>query len=305
MTASPTLHRDDRPSAPEPPARLQVSFTQVVATALAAITATIVASFFGVAGTVIGAAISSVMSVVGTAVYSHSLRKTRERMREVVPVAVRRVPRPPNFPPTQGRATRATRATRAAGATRAARASEPTFAPPYPQPHGSTALGYGPVSYSQPKAPTRHRSLGTRIAFGSAALFVAILAVITGVEAVAQRPLSDLVRGNDAVSGTTLFGSQHQSSGPAHSTPTQPSGKPTVTQTVTRSNSSTPSTPAATHSTSPRPTQSSTSSAAPSSPSVSSSTAAPPAGATGRAASGGAAASPAAANGNGGTAPLG
>jgi hypothetical protein len=267
-----------------------VSFTQVVATALAAITATIVASFFGVAGTVIGAAISSVMSVVGTAVYSHSLRKTRERMRDVVPVAVRRVPRPPNFPPTQGRA-------------RVARAAQPTYAPPYPEPHGSTALGYGPVSYSRPKPPARRRSLGTRIAFGSAALFVAVLAVITGVEAVAQRPLSDLVRGNDAVSGTTLFGSRQHSSGPSHSSHTHHSGKRTVTSTVTRTNSTTPGTPAATHSTSPRPTPSSSSSAPSPSPSVSST-----AGATGgaeRSAAGGAAASPAAANRSGGTAPLG
>jgi hypothetical protein len=287
MTAPPTLHRDNRPSAPEPPARLQVSFTQVVATALAAITATIVASFFGVAGTVIGAAISSVMSVVGTAVYSHSLRRTRERVREVVPVAVRRVPRPPNFPPTQGRA----------------RAPQPTYAPPYPEPHGSTALGFGPVSYSRPKPPTRRRSLGTRIAVGSAALFVAILAVITGIEALAQRPLSDLVRGNDAVSGTTLFGSRQHSSGPAHSSPTQPSGKPTVTQTVTRTNSSAPSTPAATHSTSPRPTPSSSSSVP--TPSPSSTSTAGETGGAGGSAAGGAAASPATANRGGGTAPLG
>jgi hypothetical protein len=286
MTASPTLHRDDRPSAPEPPARLQVSFTQVVATALAAITATIVASFFGVAGTVIGAAISSVMSVVGTAVYSHSLRKTRERMREVVPVAVRRVPRPRNFPPAPGGT------------------PQPTYAPPYPRPHGSTALGYGPVSYSRPKPPARRRSLGTRIAFASVGLFVAVLAVITGVETLAQRPLSDLVTGNDAVSGTTLFGSHHHAEGAKHSSPTQRSAKPTGKHAASHAHT-TPATPAATHSTTPTPSPSSSTSTATPSPSVSSSTAGATHSAPGAGLDGGSAASPAAANRTGGTAPLG
>ncbi len=55
--------------------RIQLSVVQVVASALAAITATVGASYLGIAGTVIGAAVASVLTVVGNAVYSHSLRR--------------------------------------------------------------------------------------------------------------------------------------------------------------------------------------------------------------------------------------
>ena len=74
--------------------RIQLSATQVIASALAAITATVAASYLGVAGTVIGAAVASVLTVVGNAVYSHSIQRTSERVRTVVPVAGRLAPRP-------------------------------------------------------------------------------------------------------------------------------------------------------------------------------------------------------------------
>ena len=51
-----------------------------LASALAAVTATVAASYLGVAGTVIGAGVASVLTVVGNAVYSHSLRRVA-RMR--------------------------------------------------------------------------------------------------------------------------------------------------------------------------------------------------------------------------------
>ena len=55
--------------------RLQLSATQILASALAAVTATFAASYLGVAGTVIGAGVASVLTVVGNAVYSHSLQR--------------------------------------------------------------------------------------------------------------------------------------------------------------------------------------------------------------------------------------
>ena len=77
-----------RPATPR--ARFRVptfglSLTQLVATGLAAVTATVAASYLGVAGTVIGAAVASVLTAVGNAVYGTSLRTTRDRVREVVP----------------------------------------------------------------------------------------------------------------------------------------------------------------------------------------------------------------------------
>ena len=65
--------------------RLDLSVAQVVASAFAAVTATVGASFLGVAGTVIGAAVASVLTVVANAVYIASLHRTRDRLAGMVP----------------------------------------------------------------------------------------------------------------------------------------------------------------------------------------------------------------------------
>lgn len=62
--------------------------TQVAASGLAAVSATVAASYFGVAGTVIGAGLVSVIAVVASAVYSYSIRRTRSRVRQSLDVAV-------------------------------------------------------------------------------------------------------------------------------------------------------------------------------------------------------------------------
>ncbi|HET6209173.1 MAG TPA: hypothetical protein VFD94_02260, partial [Jatrophihabitans sp.] len=64
------------------------SATQILASGLAAVSATVAASYFGVAGTVIGAGLGSVISVVGSAVYSYSIRRTHSRVRQGLDVAV-------------------------------------------------------------------------------------------------------------------------------------------------------------------------------------------------------------------------
>jgi hypothetical protein len=67
-----------------------------------------------------------------------------------------------------------------------------------------------------------------RVGLASIAVFVAVLAAVTGVELVAGRPLSDVVRG-DSGRGTSLFGAQQHSA-----RTTQPTTPPqTVTRTVT------------------------------------------------------------------------
>src|SRR4051812_11721851 len=48
----------------------RLSPVQVLAGALAAVSAAVIASLFGVAGTVVGAAVASVVSTVGAAIYS-------------------------------------------------------------------------------------------------------------------------------------------------------------------------------------------------------------------------------------------
>jgi hypothetical protein len=71
-----------------------------------------------------------------------------------------------------------------------------------------------------------------RIAIASVAVFAAVLAVVTSVELVAGRPLSDLLRGQSG-QGTTVFGPSNQTHATPTPTPTQPSQPaPTVTKTV-------------------------------------------------------------------------
>src|SRR3954453_16825129 len=79
-------------AAPARGRRFDLSATQVMASALAAITATVAASYLGVSGTVIGAAVASVLTVIGNAVYGHSLRSTGNRVRATAGLPPRAVP---------------------------------------------------------------------------------------------------------------------------------------------------------------------------------------------------------------------
>ena len=62
---------------------LDLSVTQVVGGALAAMTAAALGSRLSVAGTVIGAALASIIAAVGGALYTASLRHTRDKVRSV------------------------------------------------------------------------------------------------------------------------------------------------------------------------------------------------------------------------------
>jgi hypothetical protein len=69
--------------------RFELSGPQIGGSALAAVTAAVAASYLGVAGTVIGAAVMSVGSTVGTAVYTHYLKRTGDKVRQHTVVAWR------------------------------------------------------------------------------------------------------------------------------------------------------------------------------------------------------------------------
>ncbi|MFI6786932.1 hypothetical protein ACIBG4_06350 [Nonomuraea sp. NPDC050383] len=60
--------------------KFELSVPQIGGSALAAVTAAVAASYLGVAGTVIGAAVMSVASTVGTAVYTHYLKRTGDQV---------------------------------------------------------------------------------------------------------------------------------------------------------------------------------------------------------------------------------
>lgn len=60
--------------------RIDISATQVIASVLAAVTGAVAASFLGVAGTVIGAALMSVASTAVAGIYKHGLARSKERL---------------------------------------------------------------------------------------------------------------------------------------------------------------------------------------------------------------------------------
>jgi hypothetical protein len=65
----------------DPPASPDLTFNKVIAGAGAAATSAVVGSFFGAAGTVLGAALGSVVSMIATAIYQHSLDRTRDTVK--------------------------------------------------------------------------------------------------------------------------------------------------------------------------------------------------------------------------------
>ncbi len=221
-----------QPETEQPPTqRLQLSATQVIASALAAVTATVAGSFLGVSGTVIGAAIASVLTVTGNAVYAHSLKRTSERVRTVVPPAARWHARDIHGNPV-----------------------EPD--------HTSTAK-LEPAG-KQPRTPFTRRQL----AVAAVGLFAAVLALVTTVELAAGSPLSDLLRGKSG-HGTTVFGTTHHSS-TNHKTPT-PTVTETVTPSiVTTTPTVTHTAPTVTTTTTPTTTPTKSAPSTPATPTTSS-----------------------------------
>jgi hypothetical protein len=63
------------------PRGLHLSGTQVIASVLATLTGAIAASYLGVGGTLVGAAVGSISSTMGTEIYRHYLQRSQERLR--------------------------------------------------------------------------------------------------------------------------------------------------------------------------------------------------------------------------------
>ncbi len=167
--------------------RLELSAVEIMASALAAVSGAALSSYFGVGGTVVGAGLMSVVAVVGTAIYRHSMRTAGHRVRQVRP-AMRRGPvwvaptatdggaspadpdattvaEGPELPPLAG--------------TDAARASE------------QERRLLGPLSRA-------------RLALATLTVFVLALVGVTAAEFGLGQTLSSWLRGDEASSGTTV-----------------------------------------------------------------------------------------------------
>jgi hypothetical protein len=222
------------PSAGEP-RKTSLSAVQVAAGALAAVSSAVVASFFGVAGTLIGAALASVISTVSAALYSESLNKTNNRLRRVREQLTSR----------QAPAAVATRPTPAAAATR-----------PAPAVPATKAL---PARLDPRRAPARGRGpRWGRVGVYAAAVFLVAMGIVTGVELIGQKPVSALV-GNSHATGTTI-GELTNAASHRDQTPATPS-PPSTGAPATSTSGGSPSATRSTGSDGPTPTQRSATSA--------------------------------------------
>lgn len=188
--------RSDRPSG-----------VQVTASALAAVTATGLLSTLGVAGTIIGAALSSVVTVLANYLYSSSLRRTAARVAAAPPVRKVRARTLTGTTATIALSDRA-----GDGSTVALEAATVNgFAAPAAA-TGSTAVGSaaGAAGSRTDRLRAAWRSVVDRYGYRRivvtvVAFFAAVLAAVTLVELAAGKPLSNVVRGEEGV-GTSLFG---------------------------------------------------------------------------------------------------
>ena len=202
--------------------KLGLSATQVAAGAMAAVSASVASSFLGVAGTVIGAGVMSVIATVGSAVYSQSLRRGQERI-------ARTLQRPPVMGPDEG--TAPTRELAVPGAADA-----------------------DPAEGQAPGRLSRRAWLSIRGA--ALAVFLVAMVVVTSFEAIAGRPLSSLFGGGDSggTSVTRLVGESSRDKEPAPPAPT-----PTDDASPESSEEATPAEETPTPEASPTPTPSSSS----------------------------------------------
>ncbi|MGY1808150.1 hypothetical protein ACI8AF_12345 [Blastococcus sp. SYSU D00669] len=180
-----------------------INVVQVAAGALAAVSSAVLLSFFGVAGTLIGAALASVVSSVGAALYSSSLAKTNERLRKVL---------------ATGRTPRA-----------AASAAEPAETE-------AAATAVLPAQLDPRRAPVRRfQPRWGRLAAYAVGVFAVAMGIITGIEVIGQQPVSAMVTSSSS-SGTTTLGeladSPASSTTPAPSTPSGPSTGAPATSTA-------------------------------------------------------------------------
>lgn len=255
MTTPPDLPRTDREpdrssgrdTAAEPapekerdaPAKL--SLTQVLASALAAVSTTVLLSYFGTAGTIVGAGIASALTVVANYVYTRSIQKTREQL---VPMVGKVVQVTAGTSVSTGAGTTAVVSAASGdpddaagphGADDTLAVEDATADPRAGTGTGATVVGQGPEVDVPQNAWLRlvdRYGRGRVLTATALALFVVVMGVVLVVELAIGKPISDAVRGVDG-SGTTISTRSSDTQTPATPapSPTTPAEDPTTVPT--------------------------------------------------------------------------
>jgi hypothetical protein len=252
--------------------RFDITGLQVLASVLATVTGAVAASYLGVAGTIIGAAVMSVASTFGSAIYKHYLGRTAGRLKEVAPViaaqrAAERMTAGTRTRPDHTRPER-TRPDDAAG--------ETAPAPPASPDGGQDGGQDGEPDRGQAGGPGDRQATGRSwarwlrgrpawlaITMASLGIFVGVVGGITVFEAAAGKPL-DAVVWHHKGTGTTvggLIGGQDAHPSPStthratpHPATSSPSPSTSPTGSASPSPTSSSGSPSPTSSSSPSPT---------------------------------------------------
>ncbi|MCA2216416.1 hypothetical protein [Jidongwangia harbinensis] len=191
--------------------------TKVAAGTLAAVSAAVIGSFLGVAGTVIGAAVASIVGSVGTEIYQRSLDRGAKKLQTLAPTFIKAP---------------------AAVGTPAVPAASEDDSPSHTVPEEERT-----------EAETRTPLPWRRVALAAGVLFVLTLGTLSVVELLAGRSVASMV-GNDAGGRTTvsrLVGDdrdERQRPAPAPATSSAPQEEPTSTGTPDGEPTATPTTEA-------------------------------------------------------------
>lgn len=194
------------------PQRTRVDWSATLAGAGAAVTVAVLLSTLGAAGTLIGAALGSMVATVSTALYKQGIETSRRRVAAVQAAALHKINQADQDvrraglgadPIARADLARARRRLDAAGS-----ALEEGAADADPDP-GSTAAApvADGVGDADGEGTSRWRALPwRRIALLTAAVFVVTLGVISAVELIAGRSVSSITGGTDGTDRTSLGG---------------------------------------------------------------------------------------------------
>ncbi len=207
-----TMSRSAAHDRAEPPERqpfFGLSPYQLAGGALAAISSAVVSSYLGVAGTLTGAALGSVVSTAGAAIYTQSMKSAHSRISSGIQAAGHGQSGTP-LPGTQSATATYQPATARLAATPETTRLEAS--PAHRGPGGDVLV-----------VDTRRgflsglwlalRTVPRRVWLSAAAVFVFAIAVITAFEVLTGRPVSATVSGSQTSGGTSI--SSFAGAGPA------------------------------------------------------------------------------------------
>jgi len=211
-----------------------VDWPRVLGGALAAVSSAVLLSTLGVIGTIVGAALGSIVVSVATSLYARGLTRSRERMAQAQEAALRRV----------GVAQAEVRRARRRPARGAADAHLERANQNLEEAHEELTTD------PEPNLLTRLRRLPWRhVMIGTALTFAVALVAITAFELIAGRPVASYTGGTDRDHGTSIGGVEGRQrgstpspspSGPASPTPTDGPSPSAPTTGLSQSPSATP-----------------------------------------------------------------